>query len=293
MLYGHPLIATELTGVLRRAAEYLAPPGGHIAAVLCVHAAREERREQLILLDPVVERVDHRIKRIASARPLVQRRMIAHRANVPREEHRDGPEIAGHGPPDLERGGGGLIIPTMRVCGEHRLSLSEWVVLCLVCEGPTHGFAVAALLARDSELAQIWYVQKTVVYRAMARLEQLGLIRTVGTERSSHGPEKSVSRATPAGQRAARAWLDRPVDHPRDVRSEFLIKLALRHRIGSDASELLRRQHERLVPIAAALTDRVQDATGWQRTLALWRSESIAATLRFLEEVTELATSPS
>lgn len=58
---------------------------------------------------------------------------------------------------------------TMKVRDEPRLSLPEWVVLCLVCEQPTHGFAVAALLGRDSDLGQIWHLQKAVVYRAMDR----------------------------------------------------------------------------------------------------------------------------
>lgn len=52
---------------------------------------------------------------------------------------------------------------TMQVRDEPRPSLSEWVVLCPVCEQATHGFAVAALLARDSDLGQIRHVQKAVV----------------------------------------------------------------------------------------------------------------------------------
>jgi hypothetical protein len=71
-----------------------------------------------------------------------------------------------------------------------------------------------------------------------------------------------------------------------------LIKLALRDRIGADASELRRRQHAQLAPIAAALSDRLHDATGQQRTLALWRTESISATLRFLEASGQPASSP-
>lgn len=180
---------------------------------------------------------------------------------------------------------------TMKVRDEPRLSLSEWVVLCLVCEQPTHGFPVVALLARDGDLGQIWHVQKAVVYRAMDRLELLGYIRTIGKEHSRLGPEKSLSEATQDGQRAAKAWLGRPVDHPRDVRSELLIKLALRDRCGVGASELLRRQQARFEPIAAVLSDRLQAATGFERTLALWRSESISATLRFLEATGQSASS--
>jgi PadR family transcriptional regulator AphA len=183
-------------------------------------------------------------------------------------------------------------MPTMDVRDEPRLSLAEWVVLCLVCERPTHGFAAAALLARDGDLGQIWHVQKAMVYRAMDRLERFGYIRAIGKEHSSHGPVKSLSRANPLGQRAARAWLDQPVEHPREVRSELLIKLALRDRIGADSSELLRRQHGQLVQIAEVLSDRLHDATGFERTLALWRSESISATLRFLEAAGTAISSP-
>ena len=88
MLTQHVLIAAVLLGVLRRASEDLGPPGSDVAPVLFMHAAREEWREQLILLDPVVERVDHRVERLASACPLIQRRMIGHRVNVPRGSQR-------------------------------------------------------------------------------------------------------------------------------------------------------------------------------------------------------------
>jgi hypothetical protein len=82
------------------------------------------------------------------------------------------------------------------------------------------------------------------------------------------------------------------VDHPRDIRSELLVKLALRDRIGTDNSDLLRRQHAQLAPISAALTDRLRAATCLQRTLALWRSESLSATLRFLEATGQPISSP-
>jgi hypothetical protein len=54
---------------------------------------------------------------------------------------------------------------------EPELSLAEWLVLCLVGERPTHGFAIAGLLAEDGSLGRIWHVRKAVVYRAVQRLE--------------------------------------------------------------------------------------------------------------------------
>jgi hypothetical protein len=43
------------------------------------------------------------------------------------------------------------------------LSLSEWIVLSLVCEALTHGNAVAHLVSRDGELGRTWNVHKAAV----------------------------------------------------------------------------------------------------------------------------------
>src|ERR1700761_4902627 len=91
--------------------------------------------------------------------------------------------------------------------GGYRLSLAEWLVLCLVCEEPTYGLVLVGLLARDGPVGQVWSVPKAVVYRALQRLEMLGLIQTTGEQRTSQGPVRSLYQATPAGEAAAAAWL--------------------------------------------------------------------------------------
>ena len=164
-----------------------------------------------------------------------------------------------------------------------RLSLADWLVLCLVREEPTYGLILVGLLAREGSLGQVWSVPKAVVYRALQRLETLGLIRTIGEQRTSQGPVRSLHQVTPAGEAAASAWLSTPVQHPRDVRSELLVKLALLDRSGIDSRDLLQAQLARLLPVAAALDDRLHDSTGFEHTLVLWRHEAMTATLRFLE----------
>ena len=64
----------------------------------------------------------------------------------------------------------------MSADGEPALSLSEWLVLCLICEKPTHGNAITSLLAPGGDLGQIWRVHKSMIYRAVERLEMLGLV---------------------------------------------------------------------------------------------------------------------
>src|SRR6202044_2578587 len=114
-----------------------------------------------------------------------------------------------------------------RATGERRLSLAEGLGLCLVGEGPTYGLTLAGQLALDGSLGQIWSVPKAMVYYTLQQLELLGLIPMTGAFQASGGGARSVWEITPAGRVAAEAWLSKPVDHVRDVRSELMVKLAL------------------------------------------------------------------
>ncbi len=163
------------------------------------------------------------------------------------------------------------------------LSLAEWLVLCLVREEPRHGFAIARLLDAQGSMGRIWRVPKPVVYRALQRLEQLGLVESAELEPSTQGPARSPVSVTRAGRRQAAGWLEQPASHNRDVRSELLVKLALLDRAGADPAQLLIAQREQLLPVARALADRLAQASGFDRTLILWRSETVSATLRFLD----------
>jgi PadR family transcriptional regulator AphA len=167
---------------------------------------------------------------------------------------------------------------------EERLSLAEWLVLCLIREEPTYGLVLLGLLSRDGSMGQVWSVPKAVVYRALPRLGALGLIQTTGEQRTSQGPVRSLYQVTPAGQAAALAWLGTLAEHARDIRSELMVKLALLDRSGIDSRDLRQAQLARLRPVAAAaLGERCRAATGFEHTLVLWRHEAMTATLRFLE----------
>ena len=173
--------------------------------------------------------------------------------------------------------------------GEQQLLLSDWLVLCVVCEQPIHGFAVAGLFSREGSLGRVWQVSKPTVYGAMSRLERLGLVQMAGEQRTSQGPARSLITATRAGRMTARAWLRKPVRHVRDVRSELMMKLALLDRAGGDPVDLLRGQRAEFAPLAAALANRVHATTGIEHTLALSRHKAMSATMQFLDDVTRRA----
>jgi hypothetical protein len=56
---------------------------------------------------------------------------------------------------------------------------------------------------------------------------------------------------------------------------------------------LLRKQRTQLVPIAEALAAEMYGATGFDHTLALWRHESVSATLQFLDTLVGFLRGPS
>src|SRR6516164_3326762 len=177
----------------------------------------------------------------------------------------------------------------MHCSSDRPLSLPEWLVLCLVCEQPTYGFAVAGLLTRAGRLGRIWPVSKPAIYRAVLRLERLGLVQVNGQQHASPGPERLLVTATRPGCTAAKGWLRQPVTHGRDVQPELMLKLALLDRAGSDPRELLTGQRAEFGPLAAALASRVEATTGFDHTLALWRHQAMSATMQFLDEAAQQA----
>ena len=90
----------------------------------------------------------------------------------------------------------------------------------------------------------------------------------------------SFSPPTAAGRRVADRWLEAPVEHLRDVRTELLVKLFLRQRAGLDNEALLAAQQDAFAPTIDVLTSSDVD----DDLVDLWRRESARAVRRFLEQ---------
>jgi hypothetical protein len=78
----HSLVSADPIGVVRRASKHFAPPGSDVPSVLLMHASGEKWREEVVLLDSVIEGVDQAIKGVSPASPFVQRRVVSHEQNV-------------------------------------------------------------------------------------------------------------------------------------------------------------------------------------------------------------------
>jgi DNA-binding PadR family transcriptional regulator len=157
-------------------------------------------------------------------------------------------------------------------------ALAEPVCLALVAEGPTHGWAVARLLAPAGELGRIWALSRPLTYRALDQLVDAGLVARKGSE-PGQGRERTILAVTTKGRRRNRAWLEQPVDHLRDVRTGLLVKLELRRRAGLPLGPLLEAQQQVFAPIVERLAATGQDDSD---LVGLWRRESAFTVDRFL-----------
>jgi DNA-binding PadR family transcriptional regulator len=159
------------------------------------------------------------------------------------------------------------------------LSFAEHVCLALVVEGVSHGWAIGTMLAPDGELGRIWSLSRALTYRAVDGLVDKGMVTRRG-QTAGQGRDRVVLAARAAGRRASAAWLDEPVPHLRDVRTELLVKLTLRSRAGLANDELLAAQQAHFDPMIEVLCAR-QDSDD---VVDLWRRESARAVGRFLEQ---------
>ena len=173
------------------------------------------------------------------------------------------------------------------VRADDALSLTELVVLALLVEGPSHGFAISKALRPETDLGRVLTVHRPVVYRSLDRLVTASLAESRGIERGAGGPERTVLRATRRGRSAVDRWLDRPVDHVRDLRIEFLITLRLTQRRGRPLDVVVEAQRRSLAATLAGLA-----AGAGADVVDRWRRQNAIAAQAFLDELAGGVTSP-
>lgn len=164
-------------------------------------------------------------------------------------------------------------------------SPAEWAALALLAERPAHGFAVARALAPAGEVGRVWSCSRPLAYRALAVLEERGLVEERGSEPSATGPQRRLLSPTRAGRRELERWLSEPVPHVRDLRSALMLKLLFLSRRGADPTKLLGQQRDILDALVEGLDAAAAEAEGFDRVLYRWRLESARAAFRFVDEL--------
>lgn len=162
------------------------------------------------------------------------------------------------------------------------LLLGEWACLAVLAQGKAHGFAIAKRLAPSGDVGRAWSLTRPITYRSLDALVARGLVEAVRVEPGTAGGDRTVLALTAAGRKAVKAWVAEPVEHLRDLRSAFLVKLLACDLLGVDPRPLLDAQIASVRPMAEALAARATAAP--DDPIAAWRAESSASALRYLQD---------
>ena len=157
--------------------------------------------------------------------------------------------------------------------------LARNVVLALVVHTPRHGWAIHEELAPTGEIGRAWTLSRQLVYRAIDTLVEDGLVKRA-TPKDGGGADKVVISATATGKRVTAKWLDTPVTHLRDVRTEFVVKIMLREKFGLVLSPFIDSQRKTFDPLIAAINADKSDSP-----VNVWRKESANAVARYLTQL--------
>lgn len=154
--------------------------------------------------------------------------------------------------------------------------LARDVVLALIVEKPRHGWAIHEVLAPQGEIGRAWTLSRQLVYRAIDNLEIDGLVKRA-TPKDGGGGDKVIVSATASGKAETKKWLNEPVRHLRDVRTELVVKIMLRERSGLSPEKFLRDQREVFAPLLHSI-----ESAPAAMPVDMWRRESASAVKRFL-----------
>jgi len=167
---------------------------------------------------------------------------------------------------------------------EEQLLLGEWACLGILYPAPTHGFAIAARLKPGGDIGRVWSLSRALTYRSLDQLTSRGYIHAVGEEPGIAGGNRTILAATRSGRAQLRKWLNTPVAHLRDLRSELLLKLIIAELCDIDVADMLDEQYEHIDQLATALGGQIDDDASVD-VVALWRRELSQAALRFLDRL--------
>jgi DNA-binding PadR family transcriptional regulator len=177
------------------------------------------------------------------------------------------------------------------VAAEREPGPGEWAVVALLAEAPAHGWSLVEKLRPGGQIGAVWSVPRPGVYRSLELLERRGLIEREGLERAARGPHRAVFRVTREGHDALGAWLADPVEHVRDIRWLFLLKLVLAARAGIDREPLIRNQLATIAPTVAALEAKLGESSDAEEIYVRFRLDATRSVVAFLEELLESDTS--
>ena len=99
----------------------------------------------------------------------------------------------------------------------------EYALLGLLYRGPAHGYELHKTIADPDGIGIIWGIKISNLYAQLTKLEKTGWIKGE-LQADEDRPARTEFHLTDAGKAAFEAWLTALVQHPREIRQEFMLR---------------------------------------------------------------------
>jgi DNA-binding PadR family transcriptional regulator len=175
------------------------------------------------------------------------------------------------------------------VANPTKIPTTSFAVLGLLGREPMSGYDLVRLV--EDSIAHFWTINKSHVYKELARLEELGYI-TGTSVHQERLPDKRIYKQTAAGRKALADWLNSPGHEPDRFRSGFLVKLFFgdemtpkgRREMFADYRERAESYRQHLAAIVESLS---ADRDEFIRATALLGLREVEACLSWVDEVSK------
>ncbi len=166
---------------------------------------------------------------------------------------------------------------------------TEYALLGLLMDGPSHGYDLTRQFSPQSELGQVCHLEMSMLYALLKKLEREGWI--VGRDEAiTEHKSRRVVELSPQGRAEFENWIARPVQKTREIRLDFLVKFYFaRQQNPALAMQLLQEQ----LDYSEALLERLHlqrdkaanlPQNHFERLVINLRIEQNEAVLRWLRE---------
>ncbi len=167
---------------------------------------------------------------------------------------------------------------------------SEFALLGLLYERPTHGYDLHKLITDPDGIGLIWGIKMSNLYAQLDKLENKHLI-SGELQPGDSRPARKQYHITQDGKRLFEAWLTTEVKHPREFRHEFMLHYYfLMHLFPGQVSDYCQKQHgECLRWLENTLTanQKVEENVQFKKAVMQFRVAQIQSMVNWLTLLTQ------
>jgi len=157
-------------------------------------------------------------------------------------------------------------------------------LLSFFIEKPNYGYDVYKYLSNETTFFKVWHLKRSQFYSFLERLFIENYLSHEIVEGQQY-PDRRIFSLTPIGLQMLKAWTVTPVEHGREMRQDFLVKLfILQSYFPSRINELV--QNQRMICQQWKIDQEQQlisESDQFQKLLIIYRKMQIQSMIEWLD----------